>query len=1127
MKKAVSGIMLTLLLISEFMLAFNAQLVDAALSTYTYSVVKTNMLESGDDLIHGFVYYKGYLWASTRTSPCRILRINPETLDYERIILDVGLDDGEDLIGAAGYIWVILYTSPSKIIRVDPETLAWEVAVSFQSDELSNGGSLEYAFGYLWAGGGDGKIAKIDLSALTYTIYSYPVVVGYTYTEALTSGGGYLWASCPHYSWLQGWYATTIVRINPSNPSDYASVYISTLMCDDMAYVDGYLYTGDEESPSYVYKISDNLTYSSAKASDTLCYAIFAHDNSIWGAYVGSPGKIIEFDLNLNIKATYQLPVGFNNANEIAFDEAENIYVTCWESPAKIVKFSRAMQIWLFDSDFQYNIDDNYKTVEGTGHLRGKATLSAGTLFIEGQVTVSGPLPSAIPEVYLIATDGTNKEFAKQAVDLSRFSYWQTGTNTYNFTGQMPNVIQPINNGHYEASALITYNIAKYEFFINTASLIDSHYLPLMTPSLKFMVVPAEGWQNKELFVPVWCRSVEDPGKIVLGIYNKRNMWYLVKVYKKMPDGTWLEIVPDEFLSEGPYVGPWSEKTFLYAPQVGDEIKIEVLNDKTDFGLMSLWTLDFVMRTLVGLRLPAKLPEYTDWNVFKEHLKDFYNAVIKPILSDIRSGLWKKVLKEVCQAVLEIRGAFSAIVVGLGFDASLEDKIWAKIGEMAGGLLRIFSIVVNVVSTRAWELFENLFKSPFSEDVTLMIASKAPAVPKVEVSSGLAIIQSEPYYVGETINARFRITNKGSETMTLHVLTVGGRGPEGDVQDFTFKTNIVINPGEAYDYEGELTLLNSGSYHFFVAYQTVDGVWVTNVPASAGAVNSLDINVLSPNSWVAAELCSPGELRIYDSQDRVTGLVNNEELRGIPHSFYFEGIVVIYDPNDSYKYQVKGTNEGEYNITLARCIFENLTVFEAEQIPISNNSLHQYTCNWDTLSLNAEGVIVQVDSEGDGFFEKTFASGSKLTYKEFMFPAKATFTFNAFWEGFNYPVIVSSSNSTIADFNFYQSLKQISFKVSGETGTSGYCNVTIPKNLLKGEPWTVRLNGTDWTFTPTQNETHSCIYFTYTHSSTYEVTIQGTWVIPEFPSTLILAIFMLTTLITTIILKTKRKRQYL
>jgi hypothetical protein len=146
------------------------------------------------------------------------------------------------------------------------------------------------------------------------------------------------------------------------------------------------------------------------------------------------------------------------------------------------------LQTWLFDSDFQYDLDDNYGTVEGTGHLSGTATLSAGNLSIEGQITLNGPLPAMIPEVYLIATDGADREFAKQSVDLSGFSYWQTGTNTYNFTGQIPNVIQPINNGHYEAQALITYNTAKYEFFVNTASLINSHYFPLTTPPLKFRI---------------------------------------------------------------------------------------------------------------------------------------------------------------------------------------------------------------------------------------------------------------------------------------------------------------------------------------------------------------------------------------------------------------------------------------------------------------------------------------------------------------------------------------------------------------------------------------------------------------------------------------------------------------
>nr|MDO8080302.1 M23 family metallopeptidase [Candidatus Freyarchaeota archaeon] len=335
-------------IISTYNLAFNIQpviptesettnLLDITAKADDFRVVKTKVLESGDNLIHGFIYYDGYLWASTRTSPCRILKIDPDTLDYERIILDAGLDDGEDITAAAGYIWVILYTSPSKIIRVDPNTLEWEVAVQFKSDELSYGGSLEYAFGYLWAGGDYGKIARIDLDDVTYQVYDYSAVVGDSQFHALASGGDYLWGSCPLYSWWLGYYADIVVRINPNNPTDYISLYISTPMSDDIAYLGGYLYIGSEESPSYVYKISDSLTYSSAKASDTVCYGIFTHHGYIYGACVGTPGKVIELDSDLNIKATYELPTGFNDANEIAFDTRGNMYVTCWESPAKIV----------------------------------------------------------------------------------------------------------------------------------------------------------------------------------------------------------------------------------------------------------------------------------------------------------------------------------------------------------------------------------------------------------------------------------------------------------------------------------------------------------------------------------------------------------------------------------------------------------------------------------------------------------------------------------------------------------------------------------------------------------------------------------------------------------------------
>jgi hypothetical protein len=43
---------------------------------------------------------------------------------------------------------------------------------------------------------------------------------------------------------------------------------------------------------------------------------------------------------NLNVSATYLLPSGFNDANEIAFDAAGDFYVTTWQTPARIVKFA-------------------------------------------------------------------------------------------------------------------------------------------------------------------------------------------------------------------------------------------------------------------------------------------------------------------------------------------------------------------------------------------------------------------------------------------------------------------------------------------------------------------------------------------------------------------------------------------------------------------------------------------------------------------------------------------------------------------------------------------------------------------------------------------------------------------
>lgn len=295
-------------------------------------IIEQKILDSGDNRIHGFIYSHNYLWASTRTSPCRILKINPSTLEYERITLDYGLDDCEDIVSTQENIWAILYTSPSRIVKVNPNTLEWEIAITFKPEEIQYGGSLEYAFGYLWAGG-YGKVAKINIENLDYRIFDYTDVVGTNQFHGLTSGGGYIYASSPKGK------ESIILRIDPNKPNEYEEIKLSTFITDDLAYSDNALYVCSESMPSYLYKINEDLNYNIIEAADTICYGTFRDkEGNIWGAYAGNPGKFSITSPDLMSKKTYELPHGYNNANEIAFDEFGNIYITCWESPAKIVK---------------------------------------------------------------------------------------------------------------------------------------------------------------------------------------------------------------------------------------------------------------------------------------------------------------------------------------------------------------------------------------------------------------------------------------------------------------------------------------------------------------------------------------------------------------------------------------------------------------------------------------------------------------------------------------------------------------------------------------------------------------------------------------------------------------------
>ena len=134
---------------------------------------------------------------------------------------------------------------------------------------------------------------------------------------------------------------------------------------------------------------------------------------------------------------------------------------------------------------------------------------------------------------------------------------------------------------------------------------------------------------------------------------------------------------------------------------------------------------------------------------------------------------------------------------------------------------------------------------------------------------------------------------------------------------------------------------------------------------------------------------SPGELRVYDSQGNITGLVNNEIKEEIPNSMYDaeSKTVIIFNPSDAddYRYEVVGIekpDEDTYGLVITSVENGETTTFTSSDIPIIPGEVHQYTVDWDALFQGEQGTTLTIDIDGDGKFEKTIISDATLESSE-------------------------------------------------------------------------------------------------------------------------------------------------
>jgi hypothetical protein len=112
------------------------------------------------------------------------------------------------------------------------------------------------------------------------------------------------------------------------------------------------------------------------------------------------------------------------------------------------------------------------------------------------------------------------------------------------------------------------------------------------------------------------------------------------------------------------------------------------------------------------------------------------------------------------------------------------------------------------------------------------------------------------------------------------------------------------------------------------------------------------------------------EFRVYDSEGRITGLVQGRLKQEIPRSIYKDGDVFIQFPEDYYEYEIYCIKDGNYKFEKSSLQEGEVITFKVINIPIFSGITHRYKINWKTLAQGKNGVNLFIDNNGDGVFEK-------------------------------------------------------------------------------------------------------------------------------------------------------------